>query len=145
MMASGSHRLAVMLVAMTLLGAACSQGSIRVGGKTPTATPPAMPTVQAEPMPIAGGTQLPDGPLIHVFAPGPDGAKLPISGSPFTGLNADPSAIGDFKGFTAAAALVGEVTGNDGKRYLMETDVRAFKGNYRDPSGAEHNGVFAFI
>ena len=96
-------------------------------------------------MPIPGGTQVPDGPLLHVFAPGPEGGKLPISGFPYTGPNAEPSTITDFDGFAAVAYVVGEATGSDGKTYLLETDIRAFKGSYRAADGSQQEGVFGFV
>lgn len=108
-----------------------------------TTTVPAKPQVQ--PTAIAGGTQIPGGPLIHVFGPGPDGAKLPVSGFPYSGLEADRTTIGDFDGFSALAYVTGEATGADGTRYLLETDMRVFKGTYRTADGTDRSGVFGFI
>ncbi|MDQ4046033.1 MAG: hypothetical protein M3127_01510 [Actinomycetota bacterium] len=80
-----------------------------------------------------------------MHAPGPEGVKLPISGLPLAGRDADPSTITNFNGFAAMAAVTGEVVGSDDKTYPMETDIRVFKGTYRAADGTEHNGVFAFI
>src|SRR5438093_989229 len=92
---------------------------------------------QAQPLPIAAGMQVPDGPFLHVHGPGPDGQTLPVSGFPNEGLNADPTTIGSFKGFVALAYVAGEATGSDGRHCLLETDMRVFKGTYRTADGAE--------
>jgi hypothetical protein len=41
--------------------------------------------------------------------------------------------------------VTGEATGSDGKKYLLETDMRAFKGTYKDANGMERTGTFAFV
>jgi hypothetical protein len=134
------HRFAgVALLLVTSLLASCT------GSAKPVVKKPAELKPQVQPAPIAGGTQIPDGPLINVFGPGPDGKMLPISQFPYAGLNADPTTIGNFNGFTALAYVAGEATGSDGKRYLLETDMRAFKGTYRGADGMDRTGVFAFI
>jgi hypothetical protein len=57
---------------------------------------------RAEPVPIPGGIQIPDGgPLIHVFVPGPES----IPGH--MGLHVEPSVITNFRGFTAVAFMAG--------------------------------------
>ena len=63
------------------------------------------------PKPIPGGLQIPGGPFIHVFLPGPSSVTLPFSGSQLMGLNVEPSTITDFSGTTAVAMLVGSATG----------------------------------
>jgi hypothetical protein len=111
----------------------------------PTQAQAATVKPQAQPVAITGGMQIPDGPFIHVFGPGPDGKTLPVSGFPYNGLNAEPATIGNFDGFTALAYVAGEATGSDGRRYLLETDMRAFKGTYRTADGVELTGTFGFI
>jgi hypothetical protein len=99
------------------------------------------------PKPIPGG--LPVGlpapyDLIHIFLPGPTNVTLPFSGSQLQGLNVDPSVIGDFKGRTALAYLIGSAIGSDGVTYGLEADVRAFEGRYRQ-GGARRWGTFALL
>jgi hypothetical protein len=92
----------------------------------------------AQPQPIPGGNQIPGGPLIHVFGPGPKS----IGGQ---GLDVEPSTITDFRGFSALAYLVGTATDGDGHTYAMSTDMRVFSGHFVGTDGAVHTGTFAFI
>ena len=137
-----SHGALLLALACLLVPGMATQG-IAEASVAPARRAGAKP--QPQPLPIAGGMQLPGGPFLHVHAPGPDGQTLPVSGFPYEGLNADPSTIGSFKGFVALAYVAGEATGSDGKQYLLETDMRVFKGTYRTADGAEHRGVFGFI
>ena len=50
----------------------------------------------------------------------------------------------DFKGSSAVAFQVGSARGSDGKIYNLETDMRAFEGEYVVDGGA-HRGAFAFV
>jgi hypothetical protein len=97
------------------------------------------------PKPIPGGIQIPGGPLIHIFLPGPTNTTLPFSGLQLQGLNVEPSTITDFNGATALAYLVGSATGSDGKRYNLEADLRIFEGTYIAETGARREGTFALI
>jgi hypothetical protein len=106
---------------------------------------PPPPAGQAVPLPIAGGTKVPGGPLIHVFAPGPKGRSLPFSKFPLGGLNQDPSTIGNFSGTAALAFLVGTARDSTGKLYNLEADMRAFRGVYIASDGKRRFGTFAFI
>lgn len=135
------------LVAIICLLALLSACTRQPEEPEPKASPAKTAAVEQQPQPvaIAGGTQIPDGPLIHVFPPGPEGTKLPVSGLALSGVNADPSTIGDYDGFSAIAYVVGEATGGDGKTYQLETDIRAFRGRYRAADGSMQMGLFAFI
>jgi hypothetical protein len=104
-----------------------------------------LPRVLPAPKPIPGGLQIPGGPLIHVFAPGPPDVTLPFSGLTLMGLDVEPSVITDRKGFTALAFHAGSATGSDGKRYNLETDMRAMEGTYIAADGSRRHGLFAFI
>ena len=97
------------------------------------------------PKPIPGGISLPDGPLIHVFAPGPTTVTLPFTGVQLQGLNVESSVFTDFQGVSAVAFQVGKAIGHDGTRYNLETDMRAFEGEYVAVDGRRHRGTFAFI
>jgi hypothetical protein len=97
------------------------------------------------PKPIPGGLQIPGGPFIHVFLPGPTSVTLPFSGLQLMGLNVEPSTITDFSGSAAVAMLVGSATGSDGKHYNLETDLRFYEGTYVAENGARHEGTFGFI
>jgi hypothetical protein len=95
------------------------------------------------PRPIPGGDVIP--PQIHVFEPGTPNKVLPYTGAPMEGLDVEPSTITDFKGFIAQAYHVGTATGSDGKRYSLETDIRAYQGDYVAADGSHHSGTFALL
>jgi hypothetical protein len=97
------------------------------------------------PKPIPGGFQIPNGPFLHVFAPGPVGVVLPFTGVPLEGLNVEPNTITDFNGAVAVAFHVGAAIGSDGRRYDLETDLRAFEGTYVAEDGSRRHGTFALI
>jgi hypothetical protein len=103
------------------------------------------PRVLPAPKPIPGGIQIPGGPLIHVFAPGPPDVTLPFTGIQLMGLDVEPSVITDYKGVTALAFHAGTATGSDGKRYNLETDMRAMEGSYIAEDGSRQRGLFALI
>ena len=95
-----------------------------------------------DPVPIPGGifTGLPppNGPIIHVLAPGP----API----FMGLDVEPNVITNFKGFTAMAYLNGTAVDADGNTYAIGlSDMRVFQGFYRTADGSLAHGTFVFI
>jgi hypothetical protein len=104
-----------------------------------------LPRVLPAPKPIPGGFELPDGTVLHVFPPGPPDITLPFTGVTLLGLDVEPSVITDYKGFTALAFHVGTATGSDGKRYDLETDLRAMEGTYIAENGTRQRGLFAFI
>jgi len=104
-----------------------------------------VPRVLPAPKPIPGGIQIPGGPLIHVFAPGPPGLTLPFTGVQLMGLDVEPSVITDYKGVTALAFHAGTATGSDGRRYNLETDMRAMEGTYVAEDGSRQRGLFALI
>jgi hypothetical protein len=122
-----------------------------IGPTLPALTAPAhahghgLPRVLPAPKPIPGGIQIPGGPLIHVFVPGPQDVTLPVSGLQLQGLDVEPSVITDRRGFTALAYLAGTATASDGKRYLLEADMRAMEGRYVAADGTPQHGLFAFI
>jgi hypothetical protein len=97
------------------------------------------------PEPIPGGIELAPGQVIHVWAPGPTDVTLPFTGATLQGLDVEPTTIRDFKGFSAVAFHTGTATGEDGTRYDLETDMRAFQGVYVDGTGTRRFGTFAFI
>jgi hypothetical protein len=94
----------------------------------------------AEPVPSPGGIQVPGGPFIHIFFPGPESLN-PL----FMGIDVEPSVITDFRGFSAIAYLAGTATGNDGKLYNLEADIRVYQGEYVASDGSHHFGTFALI
>jgi hypothetical protein len=93
---------------------------------------------QPPPEPIPGGIQIPDGPLIHTFLPGPKELG-------FMGFDVEPSTIVDFKGFTAMAYLAGTATDGDGNSYDMVNDMRVYSGAFVAADGRTYHGTFAFI
>src|SRR6187397_1644404 len=86
-------------------------------------TPPRTQETRCDPAPIRGGTQVPGGPLLHVFQPGPDS-----SGG--MGVRIEPCTFTDFKGFVAVAFLRGSATDQDGHPLEADLDVRVFQGEY---------------
>jgi hypothetical protein len=104
-----------------------------------------VPRVLPAPAPIPGGNQLPGGPLLHVFLPGPPEVTLPFTGTQLQGLDVEPAVITDYRGFTALAYLAGSATGSDGRQYNLEADMRAMEGTYVATDGSRHRGLFAFI
>ena len=96
------------------------------------------------PNPIPGGLELAPGFVIHVFPAGDPTITLPFSGLTPLGFDVEPTTITDFRGSSALAYHVGRARGNDGKMYNLETDIRAFEGEYV-VDGAARSGAFALI
>jgi hypothetical protein len=96
------------------------------------------------PNPIPGGLEVAPGLVIHVFLPGDPSVTLPFSGLPLGGFDVEPCTITDFNGSSAVAFHVGTAEGSDGKTYNLETDIRAFEGEYV-ADGSVHRGAFALI
>lgn len=103
--------------------------------------------VQAVPKPIPGGLDISPAtpPFIHVHGPGPKNLVLPFSEAKGEGLDVEPSTITDFKAVVAMAYHVGSATGSDGKTYNLETDVRAFQGEFIAADETHHRGTFALL
>lgn len=104
----------------------------------------------AAPKPIEfsfdAGPQLPDPfRFLHVGLPGPPGATTQVLELPSDGLDANPSTIGDFEGFTAFAVVAGTARGGDGESFDCEFDVRVMQGKYIGEDGRQHHGTFAFF
>jgi hypothetical protein len=110
-----------------------------------TAHASGLPRPLPAPRPIRGGSQIPNGPLIHVFAPGPEGLTLPFTGVVLEGRDVEPGVITDFNGASAVAFHVGTATGSDGKQYNLETDIRAMEGDYVAVDGTRRRGLFVLI
>jgi hypothetical protein len=102
--------------------------------------------VVTPPLPIPGGAFDLGPPLgvIHVFVPGDPSITLPFTGATLAGLDVEPSTITDFRGSSAVAYHVGTARGSDGKTYDVETDIRAFEGEYV-VDGVTHEGSFGFV
>src|SRR5262249_50255110 len=83
---------------LVLAGAVAARLVLRTGPAALAAA--AGPT---DPVPIPGGIQIPGGPLIHVFAPGPEDQG-------FMGLDTEPNTITNFDGFSAMAYVAGTAT-----------------------------------
>ena len=122
-------------------GAAAAIGSdVGVGAASPAHAHGGRHVLPA-PAPIPGGLA----PGVHVFAPGPPEITLPFSGGQLQGLDVEPSVMTDYSGFTSLAYHVGSATGSDGKRYDLETDMRAYRGRYIASDGTQHHGAFGFV
>jgi hypothetical protein len=109
-----------------------------------TVSPSSNRRVSVLPNPIPGGIQLAPGLVIHVFGPGDPGVTLPFSGVTLQGFDVEPATITDFNGSTAVAFHVGRARASDGTTYDLETDIRAFEGEYF-ADGAVQHGSFALI
>lgn len=95
---------------------------------------------------VDAGAGLPDPfRFIHFGLPGPDGATTQVLEIPSDGLDANPSTIGDFEGFTAFAVIAGTATGGDGESFDCEFDVRVMQGKYIAEDGKQRHGTFAFF
>ena len=101
-------------------------------------------SVSPPPKPIPGGIELAPGFVIHIFGPGDPAVTLPFTGITLQGLDVEPLTITDFKGASALAYHVGTVRGSDGRTYNLETDIRAFDGEYV-AQGSVRRGSFALI
>jgi hypothetical protein len=60
------------------------------------------------------------------------------------GFDVEPGTITDFQGSSAVAFHVGSAQGSDGRTYNLETDLRAFDGDYV-VDGVVHHGSFALV
>jgi hypothetical protein len=96
------------------------------------------------PNPIPGGIPLAPGVVIHVWAPGDPAVTLPFTGITLQGLDTEPATLTNFNGSSAVAFHVGSVRASDGRTYNLETDIRAFDGEYI-VDGAVHGGSFALV
>ncbi len=83
--------------------------------------------------------------FIHWLLPGPPGATTQILNLPAFGLDADPSLMSDYHGFTAYAVLAGSARGNNGEEYDVELDIRVMDGKYVGEDGRTHEGTFGFF
>ncbi len=92
---------------------------------------------RAQPVPIPGGNQIPGGPFIHVFIPGPE--------PNFMGLHVDPSVITHFRGFSALAYVGGTAVDRRGTSYRLEGDMRVYQGDFLAADGSHHHGTFGFV
>jgi hypothetical protein len=100
--------------------------------------------VAPAPEPIPGGLQFPGIPLIHVSAPGDPSVTLPFTGGTLQGFDVEPGTITDFRGSSAVAFHVGTAHGHDGTEFNLETDMRAFEGEFV-VDGVTHRGSFGFV
>jgi hypothetical protein len=111
---------------------------------SPSIAAPSASRVSPVPNPIPGGLELAPGFVIHVFPPGDPTVTLPFSGLTPAGFDVEPGTLTDFNGSAAVAYHVGTARGSDGTTYNLETDIRAFEGEYV-VDGAVHRGAFALI
>ena len=78
-------------------------------------------------------------PIIDTFVFfGPNDAPATVD------FDVEPSTFTDRRGFSAVAFHVGTATGSDGATYNLETDMRAFEGDYV-VDGEERHGAFALV
>src|SRR5438093_7967774 len=117
----------------TIVTALATAVALLLPGASASATPGPR---DAKPLP--GGIQIPGGPLIHLFAPGPEDLG-------FMGLDVEPGTITDVRGFSALAYPAGTATDGAGNTYIMFNDFRVFRGKYIGTDGKVHHGTFAFI
>ena len=98
-------------------------------------------STQNAPLPIPGGQTFGTADFFHVWAPGPEGNPF------YNGPHADPSPITNFRGVSMIEedySLIRTAVGSDGSTWLLGTDMRVFKGTYRNSTG-DHTGTFCFI
>jgi hypothetical protein len=115
-----------------------------VGSATAAVSARGRGSVAPAPNPIPGGLEVAPGVVIHTFAPGDPAITLPFTGLTLGGFDVEPGTITDFNGSSAVAFHVGSAVGNDGRTYNLETDLRAFEGDFV-VDGQTHRGAFAFV
>ena len=106
-------------VLVAVLASALAGGLARPAAADPT-----------DPVPVLSGKR--------ILSPGPRGLG-------FAGLAADPSSIGNFRGVVGLAYLRGRVRDASGHRWVMENDIRVFRGDYVAVDGIQRTGAFAFV
>ena len=84
----------------------------------------------SDPVPVLDGGR--------ILAPGPRALV-------FGGLAADPSTIGNFQGVVTLVYLRARVRDDAGRRWVMENDIRVFRGDYVSADGMHRQGAFAFV
>ncbi len=129
---------------LTAAGAVGSVASLALPHTAATAPLSSTKHHPPPPNPIPGGIELAPGVVIHVWGPGDPTVTLPFTGITLQGLDVEPATITNFSGSTAVAFHVGSVRASDGKTYNLETDIRAFDGEYM-ADGAVHRGSFALV
>lgn len=112
------------------VGTAASACVVGAGGLPAAASARGRRSIQPAPNPIPGGFDLGGGLFIHTFAPGETASPLPFTGVTLGGLDVEPGTITDFNGSSAVAYHVGTAQGSDGTAYDLETDLRAYEGEY---------------
>jgi hypothetical protein len=100
--------------------------------------------VPPAPNPIPGGIDLGSGLVIHIFGPGDPSVTLPFTQITLQGFDVEPGTITDFRGSSAVAYHVGTARASDGRTYNLETDIRAFEGEYI-VDGVTRRGAFALV
>jgi len=84
-----------------------------------------IPNLTVQPIPVPGGDITPPYGLYNQFFPGP-----PNQTPPFDPMNADPHGITNFRGVAAMGYTSGMATDNQGKKYVVITDIRVYQGEY---------------
>ena len=97
-----------------------------------------IPNLSVQPIPLPGGDILSPYGLYNQFFPGPPGVT-----PPFDPINADPHGITNFRGFTAMGYTSGTATDNQGKKYVVITDIRVYQGEYVGGEIADPNSAGA--
>src|SRR3954451_8449393 len=122
--------------AQFLKGAGAAAGGVLLGGAT--GWEPAWADGhggRGDPKPIPGGV---------------DEAFVPVSANPkwhfsFPGLGFEMATITDFHGVVGGCEVQGTATGNDGKNYSFDCDMRFMQGTYVDDQGRTRRGSFGFV
>jgi hypothetical protein len=97
-----------------------------------------IPNLSVQPIPLPGGDIAPPYGLYNQFFPGP-----PNTTPPFDPMNADPHGITNFRGVTAMGYTSGTATDNQGKKYIVITDIRVYHGEYVGGEIADANSAGA--
>jgi hypothetical protein len=122
-------------------------GAMGLAWASPAGATPSLPSkrrTSPAPNPIPGGLEVAPGVVFHVFGPGDPNVTLPFTGITLQGFDVEPSTITDFNGSSAVAFHVGQARASDGTTYNLETDIRAFEGDFV-VDGEVHHGSFALI
>ena len=56
-----------------------------------------------------------------------------------------PSSIGNFQGVVTLAYMRARVRDQSGHRWVMQNDIRVFRGAYVSADGVQRQGAFGFV
>src|ERR1700738_3574023 len=95
-----------------------------------------IPDLTVQPLPLPGGDIIPGYGLFNQFFPG-------TLNPPYDPVNSDPHGITNFRGVTAMGYTGGMAVDSSGKKYVVVTDIRVYRGEYVGAEVADPNSAGA--